>query len=245
MALQLPVAHLIATRPTCRRPPSLMPFREVETLFHEFGHGLQHMMTTVEHADASGINGVEWDASNSPASSWRMVLPPGPHCGKAGTTSRRGAAGGPVEKLCRARTYRAGSLMLPGVELRHARHAPAPPVRPPRGKTLCWGFSNGSRAKPPHPPLPENRFLCGSSTSSPGLRGRVLQLQVGRGLSADAFSAFEDAGLDDEHAVTETGRRFRDTVLASGGGRHPMDVFRDFRGREPGTAALLKHNGLA
>ena len=63
-------------------------------------------------------------------------------------------------------------------------------------------------------------------------------------LSADAFAAFEDAGLDDPAAVAATGRRFRDTVLAMGGGRAPLDVFVDFRGREPSTAALLRHSGL-
>ena len=63
-------------------------------------------------------------------------------------------------------------------------------------------------------------------------------------LSADAFAAFEDAGLDNEAAVAATGRRFRETVLALGGGRAPLDVFVDFRGREPSTAALLRHSGL-
>ena len=64
-------------------------------------------------------------------------------------------------------------------------------------------------------------------------------------LSADAFSAFEEAGLDNESAVQDTGRRFRDTVLALGGSRPPMEVFKAFRGREPSTAALLRHRGLA
>jgi oligopeptidase A len=64
-------------------------------------------------------------------------------------------------------------------------------------------------------------------------------------LSADAFGAFEDAGLDDPAAVAATGRRFRDTVLALGGSRHPMEVFRAFRGREPSTEALLRQAGLA
>jgi oligopeptidase A len=63
-------------------------------------------------------------------------------------------------------------------------------------------------------------------------------------LSADAFSAFEEAGLDNEAALVTTGRRFRDTVLAQGGGRHPMLVFKDFRGREPNPEALLRHCGL-
>ena len=63
-------------------------------------------------------------------------------------------------------------------------------------------------------------------------------------LSADAWGAFEEAGLENEREVRELGRRFRDTVLALGGGRHPMDVFRDFRGREPDTQALLRQNRL-
>lgn len=64
-------------------------------------------------------------------------------------------------------------------------------------------------------------------------------------MSADAFGAFEEAGLDNEEAVKATGRRFRDTVLAMGGGRHPSDVFKAFRGRDPSPEALLRHSGLS
>ena len=64
-------------------------------------------------------------------------------------------------------------------------------------------------------------------------------------LSADAFSAFEESGLDDEEAVAKVGRRFRTTVLSLGGSQHPMDIYREFRGREPDPTALLKHSGLA
>ncbi|WP_263975189.1 M3 family metallopeptidase [Leptolyngbya sp. 7M] len=64
-------------------------------------------------------------------------------------------------------------------------------------------------------------------------------------LSADAFAAFEEAGLDDEQKLAQVGHRFRDTVLALGGSQHPMKVFTAFRGREPNTTALLRHNGLA
>lgn len=64
-------------------------------------------------------------------------------------------------------------------------------------------------------------------------------------MSADAFAAFEEAGLDDEEAVSKVGKRFKDTVLSMGGGRHPSKVFRDFRGRDPTPEALLKHSGLA
>jgi oligopeptidase A len=64
-------------------------------------------------------------------------------------------------------------------------------------------------------------------------------------MSADAFAAFEEAGLDNEAAVRDTGRRFRDTVLALGGGKHPSEVFKLFRGREPSPEALLRHSGLS
>lgn len=64
-------------------------------------------------------------------------------------------------------------------------------------------------------------------------------------MSADAFAAFEEAGLDNEEAVRQTGRRFRDTVLALGGGKHPAEVFKAFRGREPQPDALLRHSGLS
>ena len=64
-------------------------------------------------------------------------------------------------------------------------------------------------------------------------------------MSADAFGAFEDVGLDNEEAVKEVGRKFRDTVLSLGGGVPPMEVFKEFRGREPNPEALLRHNGLA
>jgi oligopeptidase A len=64
-------------------------------------------------------------------------------------------------------------------------------------------------------------------------------------LSADAFAAFEEAGLDNEDAIATTGKRYRDTVLALGGSQHPMEVFKAFRGREPSTTPLLRHSGLA
>ena len=63
-------------------------------------------------------------------------------------------------------------------------------------------------------------------------------------VAGQVITRFEEAGLDDDNAVKETGRRFRDTILAEGGSRHPMDVFRDFRGREPDIQPLLRHNGL-
>ncbi|MCH7689182.1 MAG: M3 family metallopeptidase, partial [Planctomycetes bacterium] len=113
--LQLPVAHLVCnSTPPVGERPSLMTFREVETLFHEFGHGLQHMLTTVDYADASGINGVEWDAVELPSQfmeNWCYHKPT-----LIGMTAHY-QSGEPLpdelfEKICAARTYRAGTNML-------------------------------------------------------------------------------------------------------------------------------------
>ena len=96
------------------------------------------------------------------------------------------------------------------------------------------------------PMLPEDRFLCAfSHIFAGGYAAGYYSYKWAEVLSADAFSAFEDAGLDDEVAVRVTGRRFRDTVLSLGGSRHPMDIFREFRGRGPLPDSLLRHNGLS
>jgi oligopeptidase A len=96
------------------------------------------------------------------------------------------------------------------------------------------------------PPLPEDRSLCGfSHIFAGGYAAGYYSYKWAEVLSADAFAAFAEAGLDDERAVAATGRRFRDTVLGLGGGRHPMQVFKDFRGREPSVQPLLKQLGLA
>jgi len=247
--LQLPVAHLICnSTPPVGERPSLMTFREVETLFHEFGHGLQHMMTTVEHADASGINGVEWDAVELPSQfmeNWCYHRP------TLLGIARHYETGDVLpedlfEKICRARTYRAGSMMLRqlnfGMLDMHLHHQ----FDPSGEDTVLEIQQRIAERTSPLQPLPEDRFLCGfQHIFAGGYAAGYYSYKWAEVLSADAFSAFEDAGLDDEQAVTETGRRFRDTVLACGGGRHPMDVFRDFRGREPSPEPLLRHNGLS
>jgi oligopeptidase A len=96
------------------------------------------------------------------------------------------------------------------------------------------------------PPLPDDRFLCGfNHIFAGGYAAGYYSYKWAEVLSADAFGAFEEAGLDDPAAVRATGRRYRDTVLALGGSMSPMEVFKAFRGREPTTAALLRHAGLA
>ena len=246
---RLPVTHLVCnSTPPADNVPSLMTFREVETLFHEFGHGLQHMLTTVDLRDAAGINGVEWDAVELPSQfmeNWCLHRPTlmkmAIHFETGETLSDE-----LFQKLRDAKTYRAASVMLRQLQLGMTDMA------------LHHGYDPESDESPFDverrilsitsllPPLPENRFLCSfQHIFAGGYSAGYYSYKWAEVLSADAFGAFEDAGLDDEEAVTRTGRRFRDTILAQGGSRHPMDIFRDFRGREPDPNPLLRHNGLA
>ena len=247
--VRLPVAYLVCNQtPPVGDKPSLMSFTEVRTLFHEFGHGLQHMLTKVNYGMAAGIRNVEWDAVELPSQfmeNWcyhREVL-----LGMSGHVD----TGEPLpealfEKICAARNYRAGSFMLrqlyfgfTDLEL-HARFDP-------HGSETPFDVQRRIATKTtPLPPLPADRFLCSfGHIFAGGYAAGYYSYKWAEVLSADAFAAFEEAGLDDEHAVITTGRRYRDTVLALGGSRHPMEVFKAFRGREPSSAALLRHAGLA
>jgi oligopeptidase A len=94
-------------------------------------------------------------------------------------------------------------------------------------------------------PLPEDRFLCTfSHIFAGGYAAGYYSYKWAEVMSADAFSAFEDVGLDNEDEVKKVGMKFRETVLSLGGGVDPMTVFKNFRGREPSPEALLRHNGL-
>jgi oligopeptidase A len=95
------------------------------------------------------------------------------------------------------------------------------------------------------PPLPEDRFLCSfGHIFAGGYSAGYYSYKWAEVMSADAFAAFEEVGLDNEEAVRATGRKFRDTVLAMGGGKHPAEVYKAFRGRDPQPEALLRHSGL-
>ncbi|MGZ0173959.1 MAG: M3 family metallopeptidase [Planctomycetales bacterium] len=252
--VQLPVAHLVCnSTPPVGDKPSLMTFREVETLFHEFGHGLQHMLTTIDEADAAGISGVEWDAVELPSQfmeNWCYHRP------TAASISGHYETGEPLpdelfEKLKASRTFRAGSMMLRQLTfgmtdmLLHGGFKP-PQEGDASGETVFDVQRKVVEKTSVLPMLKEDRMLCAfSHIFSGGYAAGYYSYKWAEVLSADAFSAFEEAGLDDEVAVAKIGRRFRDTVLSLGGSRHPMDIFSEFRGREPDPAPLLRHSGLA
>ncbi|MHC5062436.1 MAG: M3 family metallopeptidase [Planctomycetota bacterium] len=247
--VRLPVAYLICNgSPPVGDKPSLMTFREVETLFHEFGHGLQHMLTTVDFDDASGINGVEWDAVELPSQFMENWCYHHPTLREFSGHYETGEVlpDDLFAKIKAARTYRAGSNMLRQLYFSMtdmALHKGFDPRKDGSPFDLQRTIAEKTTIIPP---LPEDRFLCSfSHIFAGGYAAGYYSYKWAEVLSADAFSAFEDAGLEDADAVAATGRRFRDTVLALGGGRHPMKVFVDFRGREPNTEALIRHSGLA
>ncbi|KJH71506.1 M3 family metallopeptidase [Aliterella atlantica] len=246
--LRKPVAYLVCNQtPPVDGKPSLMTFGEVETLFHEFGHGLQHMLTKVDYADAAGINNVEWDAVELPSQfmeNWCYHYPTLMGMAKHYET------GEPLpdhyyHKLVAAKNYMSGSAMLRqlhfsqvDIELHHR-------YQPGNGETANDVRNRIAQTTTVLPPLPEDAFLCAfGHIFAGGYAAGYYSYKWAEVLSADAFAAFEEAGLDSEQAIASTGRRFGDTVLALGGSKHPMEVFKSFRGREPSTVALLKHSGL-
>lgn len=246
---RLPVAYLVCNQtPPVDGKPSLMTFSEVETLFHEFGHGLQHMLTTVDYPGASGINNVEWDAVELPSQfmeNWcydRATLFGMAKHYETGETLPEHY----YQKLLAARHYMSGSAMLRQVhfssvdiELHHR-------YQPGGSETVADVRNRIAQTTTVLPPLKEDAFLCAfGHIFAGGYAAGYYSYKWAEVLSADAFAAFEEAGLEDASAIASTGKRFRDTVLGLGGSLHPMEVFKTFRGREPSTKALLRHSGLA
>ena len=149
------------------------------------------------------------------------------------------------DKIVAARTFMAGSMMMRQLSLGRMDmllHS----VHDPDGAETAFDMERRVSAKMSVlPPLQEDRFLCSfSHIFSGGYAAGYYSYKWSEVLSADAFGAFEEAGLDDEQAVQSAGHKLRDTILSQGGGKHPMDLYREFRGREPSTEALLRHNGL-
>ena len=211
-----------------------MPMREVETLFHEFGHALQCMLTKVGEEDAAGINLVEWDAvevASQFMENWCLDDRTGIEVPADLKAKVRSAKNFRAASNCRRQLAFAKTDVL----LHSGGEVPDPNAL--KGETFAhFGL----------PVVPEDLMLCGfTHIFSGGYAAGYYGYKWSEVMSADCYGAFEDAGLADDAAVREVGARFRDTLLAMGGSRNALEVFREFRGRDPEIGALLRQQGLA
>ena len=245
---RLPVAYLVCNQtPPIDGKPSLMTFNEVETLFHEFGHGLHHMLTKVDYVSAAGINNVEWDAVELPSQfmeNWCYERPTLFGMAKHYETGEI-LPEHYYQKLVAAKNYMSGSGMLRQIHFSLVDLELHNSYRPGGSETASGVRKRLAETTTVIPPLPEDAFLCAfGHIFAGGYASGYYSYKWAEVLSADAFGAFEEVGLDNEAAVKETGKRYRETVLALGGSKHPMEVFKNFRGRGPSTEPLLRHYGL-
>ncbi|MGR9107564.1 MAG: oligopeptidase A [Gammaproteobacteria bacterium] len=244
-AVQHPVAYLTCNfTPPVGQDPALLTHDEVITLFHEFGHGLHHLLTQVDHLGVSGIHGVEWDAVELPSQfmeNW---------CWEREALDLISGHYQTGEKLpddlfknmLEAKNFQSGMMMVRQLEfalfdfLIHAHYSPAA-----GGRIYATLDEVRKRVAVVIPPE-FNRFAHSFSHIFAGGYGAgYYSYKWAEVLSADAFSLFEDKGIFDR----ETGESFLHHVLEQGGSHDAMELFVAFRGREPEIDALLRHNGIA
>lgn len=246
--LQRPVAYLTCNfAPPLPGQPALLTHDEVLTLFHEFGHGLHHLLTQVDEASVSGIRGVAWDAVELPSQfmeNWcydRQTLQ-----GFARHWQSNAALPDAlIDKLQASRTFQSALGTVRQIEFAlfdlrlHRDYAPAQGAR-------VLATLHAVRELVSVLPPPEWNRMPASFTHifAGGYAAGYYSYKWAEVLSSDAYAAFEEAGFADA-ALAEVGRRFRDTVLAQGGSREAMDLFVAFRGRKPSIEPLLRHSGLS
>ncbi|TBV14219.1 oligopeptidase A [Stutzerimonas kirkiae] len=238
-----PVANLVCNfTPAVGERPALLTHDEVTTLFHEFGHGLHHLLTQVEHAGASGINGVAWDAVELPSQfmeNWCWE-PEGLALISGHYQTGEALPQAQLEKMLAAKNFQSGLMMVRQLEFSlfdfelHATHGDGRGVL----EVLEAIRSEVSVLRPPAYNRFPNSF---AHIFAGGYAAGYYSYKWAEVLSADAFSKFEEEGVFN----ADTGRAFRQAILARGGSQEPMVLFVDFRGREPSTDALLRHLGLS
>ena len=238
-----PVANLVCNfTPAAPGKPALLTHDEVTTLFHEFGHGLHHLLTRVEHAGASGINGVAWDAVELPSQfmeNWCWE-PDGLALISAHYETGEALPQDLLDKMLAAKNFQSGLMMVRQLEFSlfdfelHATHGDGRSVL----EVLESIRAETSVMRPPA----FNRFANSfAHIFAGGYAAGYYSYKWAEVLSADAFSKFEEDGVFN----ADTGRAFREAILARGGSQAPMVLFVDFRGREPSIDALLRHLGLS
>ncbi len=242
---QIPVAYLVCSfTPPIGDRPSLLTHHEVETLFHEFGHGLHHMLTRVDYPGVAGINGVPWDAVELPSQfleNW---------CWERESLDLFAAhweTGEPLpddlyQRMIAAKNFQSAMQMVRQLEFAlfdFRLHLEYDPDQGGRIDTILNEVRD--QVAVIRPPA-FNRFAHGfSHIFAGGYAAGYYSYKWAEVLSADAFSLFEEKGVFD----ADTGRSFLENILEKGGSEDAMALFVRFRGREPNTDALLRHSGIA
>ena len=244
--LQTPVAHLVCNfAEGVNGQPALLTHDDVITLFHEFGHGLHHMLTQVSERDVSGISGVEWDAVELPSQfmenfcwEWSVLRHMTAHV-ETGEPLPRAL----FDKMLAAKNFQSGLQTLRQIEfslfdmLVHSEHDPAQDFMP----LLQQVRDEVAVMRPPAFNRMAHTF---SHIFAGGYAAGYYSYKWAEVLSADAYAAFEETAAADGTPSVETGRLYRQAILEAGGSRPALESFKAFRGREPNLDALLRHQGM-
>jgi oligopeptidase A len=244
-SIQLPVAYLTCNfTPPVTGKPALLTHDEVTTLFHEFGHGLHHMLTQVEVLEVSGINGVAWDAVELPSQFLENWCWQEESIALISGHFESGEALPKImlDKLLAAKNFQSGMALARQLEFAtfdFRLHLEYNPVNPDSPQALI----NQVREQIAVIKAPDyNRFQNGfGHIFAGGYSAGYYSYLWAEVLSADAFSLFEEQGIFDQ----TTGDKFRAAILEKGGSDDAMNLFVQFRGREPSNEALLRHRGIA
>ena len=244
--LQTPVAHLVCNfAEGVAGKPALLTHDDVTTLFHEFGHGLHHMLTQVNERDVSGISGVEWDAVELPSQfmenfcwEWDVLKHMTAHVDTGAPLPRA-----LFDKMTAAKNFQSGMQTLRQVEfslfdmLLHTQGEGSKDVM----ALLADVRAEVAVIQAPPYSRPAHTF---SHIFSGGYAAGYYSYKWAEVLSADAYAAFEESASG-AAANVETGRKYREAILEAGGSRPAMESFKAFRGREPTIDALMRHQGMS
>jgi oligopeptidase A len=245
-ALQTPVAYLVCNfADGVNGQPALLTHDDVITLFHEFGHGLHHMLSQVNERDVSGINGVEWDAVELPSQfmenfcwEWSVIKHMTAHVDTGEPLPKA-----LFDKMVEAKNFQSGLQTLRQIEfglldmLLHSQHNPQEDFMP----VLHQVRAEVAVIQPPEFNRMAHTF---SHIFAGGYAAGYYSYKWAEVLSADAYAAFEETAQADGSPNLETGRRYRQAILEAGGSRPALASFVAFRGREPSLDALLRHQGM-
>ena len=244
--LQTPVAHLVCNfAEGVGGKPALLSHDDITTLFHEFGHGLHHMLTQINERDVSGISGVEWDAVELPSQfmenfcwEWDVLKHMTAHVDTGEPLPRA-----LFDKMLAAKNFQSGMQTLRQVEFSLFDMMLHTSYRPTDDLMDLLNTVREEVAVIKAPPYSRTAHTF-SHIFSGGYAAGSYSYKWAEVLSADAYAAFEEAGGQSTVSV-ETGRKYRHAILEVGGSRPAMESFKAFRGREPSIDALMRHQGMA